>query len=88
MNRWTPDQFPERVVDWEHVLRDIVRWINLFQPYEITFDQFQSQAPIQWLTRWLRENNMANIRVYEKTATAQYNWNTSERYSAPLCIRG
>lgn len=84
VHRWTPDQFAEGVVDWEIVLRDIVNWIDLFQPYEITFDQFQSQAPIQWLNRWLREHNMSNILVYEKTATAQYNWNRANVFRTAL----
>jgi hypothetical protein len=84
VQRWTPDRFPEGVVDWQVVLKDIVRYINLFEPYEITFDQFQSQAPIQWLNKWLRENNMSNIMVYEKTATAQYNWNRAEVFRTAL----
>jgi hypothetical protein len=84
VHRWTPDQFPEGVVDWEVVLGDIVRWVDIFQPYEVTFDQFQSQAPMQWLNKWLRENNMSNIRVYEKTATAQYNWNRANVFRTAL----
>lgn len=84
IRRWTPGQFAEGVVDWEIVLKDLCRYIDLFQPYEVTFDQFQSQAPIQWLTRWLRENNMSEIRVYEKTATAQYNWNRAEVFRTAL----
>lgn len=68
IKRWKPDQFPEGVVDWEVVLEEMTRYINIFEPYEITFDQFQSSAPIQWLNKWLREQNMSHIRVYEKTA--------------------
>jgi hypothetical protein len=84
IHRWLPEQFPERVVDWEIVLGDIVRWVDLFQPYEVTFDQFQSSAPMQWLNKWLRENNMSSIRVYEKTATAQYNWNRANVFRTAL----
>lgn len=84
IHRWTPDQFPEGVVDWEIVLKDITTWIDLFQPYEITFDQFQSQAPIQWINRWLREQNLSNIMCYEKTATAQYNWNRANVFRTAL----
>ncbi len=84
VHRWTPEQFPEGVVDWEVVLRDITGWIDMFQPYEVTFDQFQSQAPIQWLNRWLREKGMSQILVYEKTATAQYNWNRANVFRTAL----
>jgi hypothetical protein len=84
IHRWTPEQFPEGVVDWEVVLRDITGWIDQFQPYEVTFDQFQSQAPIQWLNRWLREKGLSQILVYEKTATAQYNWNRANVFRTAL----
>lgn len=84
VQRWRPDQFPDGVVDWEVVLADITRYINLFEPYEVTFDQFQSQAPIQWLNTWLRDNNLTKTRVYEKTATAQYNWNRAEVFRTGL----
>lgn len=84
VQRWKPNDFPEGVVDWEVVLRDIIRYINIFQPYEVTFDQFQSQAPMQWLNTWLRQNNMSDIRVYEKTATAMHNWNRAEVFRTAL----
>jgi hypothetical protein len=84
VHRWKPSDFPEGVVDWEKVMNDIVRWVDLFEPYEVTFDQFQSSAPIQWLNKWLREHNMSHIRVYEKTATAQYNWNRANVFRTAL----
>jgi hypothetical protein len=84
VHRWKPSDFPEGVVDWEKVINDIVRWVDLFEPYEVTFDQFQSSAPIQWLNKWLREHNMAHIRVYEKTATSQYNWNRANVFRTAL----
>jgi hypothetical protein len=84
VKRWVPGQFSEGVVDWEKVLHEVVGYIDLFEPYEVTFDQFQSQAPIQWLNRWLQENNMSQVRVYEKPATAQYNWNRAEVFRTAL----
>lgn len=84
VQRWKPEQFPDGVVDWEVVLNELTRYINLFEPYEVTFDQFQSQAPIQWLNTWLRDNNLTQTRVYEKTATAQHNWNRAEVFRTAL----
>jgi hypothetical protein len=84
VHRWKPSDFPEGVVDWEKVMNDITRWVDIFQPYEVTFDQFQSSAPIQWMNKWLREHNMSHIRVYEKTATAQYNWNRANVFRTAL----
>ncbi|MDB5280905.1 MAG: hypothetical protein JWR61_5860, partial [Ferruginibacter sp.] len=34
--------------------------------------------------QWLRQNNMTETRVYEKTATAQYNWNRAEVFRTAL----
>lgn len=84
VHRWIPSEFPEGVVDWEIVMEDITRWINLFQPFEITFDQFQSAMPISYLNKWLREHNMSHIRAYEKTATSQYNWNRANVFRTAL----
>ncbi|HEY5443312.1 MAG TPA: hypothetical protein VIJ87_02330, partial [Pyrinomonadaceae bacterium] len=84
VKRWQPEQFPDRVIDWEVVLDEVVKYINIFQPYEVTFDQFQSGAPISFLNTYLRKNNMGNIRVYEKTATSQYNWNRAEVFRTAL----
>lgn len=84
VHRWLPSDFPEGVVDWEVVMKDIIRWIDLFEPYEVTFDQFQSSAPIQWLNKWAREHNMSHVRIYEKTATAQYNWNRANVFRTAL----
>lgn len=84
VHRWKPEQFDGKVIDWEIVMQDIIRWVNLFQPYEITFDQFQSSAPIQWLNKWLREHNLAHIRCYEKTATAQHNWDRANVFRTAL----
>lgn len=84
VQRWEPDKFAGGAVDWEVVLKEVTRYIVIFRPYEVTFDQFQSQAPIQWLNKWLREQNMQDVRVYEKPATAQYNWNRAEVFRTAL----
>lgn len=83
VRRWQPREFPENVIDWEIVLREVYGYINTFRPFEVTFDQFNSAAPIQWLTRACREANL-DTRVYEKTATSQTNWNRAEVFRTAL----
>lgn len=84
VKRWAPKDFPEGVVDWEIVLDELMLYIELFRPYEVTFDQFQSHAPIQALNRQIRDKGWSGIRVYEKTATAQNNWHRAEIFRTAL----
>lgn len=83
VKRWNPKEFPDGVIDWEVVLREVFGYVNAFRPYEVTFDQFNSAAPIQWLNRICREHNL-DTRVYEKTATSQSNWNRAEIFRTAL----
>jgi hypothetical protein len=83
VKRWHPSDFPGNVIDWAYVIREVVTLADLFRPYEITFDQFQSAAPIQELRRTLLGRGI-DCRVFEKTATAQHNWNRAEVFKTAL----
>lgn len=84
VKRWNPRSFPENVINWEVVLAEVVNCVNIFRPYEITFDQFNSAYPIQWLNKELRARNIGGVRVFEKTATAQSNWDRCEIFKTAL----
>lgn len=84
IKRWHPSDFPAGVIDWEAVLPEVLNYIDLFRPYEITFDQFNSAAPIQWLRRECRNKGIYETKIYEKTALAQSNWNRAEIFKTAL----
>jgi hypothetical protein len=85
IKRWNPKEFPSGVIEWEgEVLPWVLHICDLFRPYEVTLDQFQSSAPIQWLRRELRRMGIGETRVYEKTATATFNWNRAEVFKTAL----
>lgn len=84
IKRWRPQDFPEGVIQWEEVMTELLDYIDIFRPFEVTFDQFQSNAPIQFLQRELRKRGIGEVRVYEKTATAQHNWNRAEIFKTAL----
>lgn len=84
IKRWRPQEFDGGVIDWEKVVEEVVLFADLFRPYEITFDQFDSTAPIQTLNRTLREKGIGGVRVYEKVATAEYNWKRAEIFKTAL----
>jgi hypothetical protein len=84
IKRWQPQDFPDRVIVWEEVIDEVMIYADLFRPYEITFDQFDSTAPIQTLQKGLRNNGIGDVRVYEKTATPEYNWKRAEIFKTGL----
>lgn len=85
IKRWNPKDFPNQVIDWEPILAEVMEFIQFFQPYELTMDQFNSDFPIAWLRRELRNVRWGgNTRVYQKTATAQANWDRAEVFRTAL----
>jgi hypothetical protein len=84
IKRWRPGDFPNHVINWEPIITEILHYADIFRPYEITFDQFQSAAPMQELNRELRKRGIGETKVYEKTATAQVNWNRAETFKTAL----
>lgn len=85
IKRWLPKRdFASGVIDWEEVLQEIIALVKIFRPFEVTFDQFQSNAPIQFLRKELRALDIGETRVYEKTATATHNWNRAEVFKTAL----
>lgn len=84
IKRWNPQDFTDRVINWEAVLDEVLGFALLFEPVQISFDQFQNQAPMQWLRRELGRQGRSHIRVIEKTATAQHNWQRAEVFRTAL----
>jgi hypothetical protein len=84
IKRWQPDSFPGSVIDWEVIIEEVLKYIDIFRPTEVTLDQFQSAAPIQHLRRELMRRGIGETHVYEKTATAALNWNRAETFKTAL----
>lgn len=85
IKRWLPHRdFPDTgVIDWEVIMSELERYVEIYTPYEVTFDQFQSNAPIQFLRKAVRKMGKST-RVYEKTATAGHNWHRAETFKTAL----
>jgi len=73
VKRWNPADFPGHTINYLEVQQELAEYASNFRMYELTFDQFQSQSPIQWLNQELR-NRRLSTRVFEVTATAENNW--------------
>ncbi len=84
IKRWNPKDFPNGVIEWELVMREVFGWIDRFRPTDVTMDQYNSDAPIEWLVKELRMRNIGGVKVYKKTATASTNWNRAEIFKTAL----
>lgn len=84
IKRWNPKDFPDGVIEWEHVMREVFGWVDRFRPTDVTMDQYNSDAPIEWMVKELRMRNIGGVKVYKKTATATTNWNRAEIFKTAL----
>lgn len=73
IKRWQPSKFQGGVIRWPVILEEVMKFAELFFPFEITFDQHESVQPIQELSEKLNDRNIPT-RVYMKPATAELNW--------------
>lgn len=87
IKRWNPKDFEDDVIDWEPILEEIMQYCRVFRPATMTFDQHQSQWPMQWLKKHLRAAGIGETRVFEKTANSQGNWNRAEIFRTG-CYQG
>lgn len=84
VKRWDPKTFPGESIDWRIVITEVMGYLELFRPYELTLDQFQSSEPIQHLQYLLQDRGIGGIIVRELVATAENNWNRAETYKTAL----
>lgn len=86
INYWDPADFENHTIDYDVPLTWIFNnVVMMFQPQELTFDQFNSVASVQALQKMVRGAHLQkNIMVYERTATAPLNWSTWETFKAAL----
>jgi hypothetical protein len=83
IKRWEPKDFEGNAIDWELVHHEVLGYIELFRPVSISFDQYQSDAPIQALRREMSARNYATI-IELKRRTNQTNWKQAEAFKTAL----
>lgn len=86
VKRWNPADFPGHTINYLEVQKELADYAVLFHLYELTFDQFQSQGPIQWLNQELRTRR-EETRVFEVTATAENNWKRYETFKTAMNLQ-
>jgi hypothetical protein len=84
VKRWNPKDFPGETIRWQTVIDEVMLYAKIFQPYEITFDQFQSVEPIQHMNARLMQEGLSHIRVYQKQGTSEQNWYRAEAFKTAI----
>jgi hypothetical protein len=83
IKRWNPEDFPNHTIDYMSVMQELVMICDLFRPKSLTFDQFNSVAPMQWIQNEL-SNKKIPVQIFQETATKQKNWNRWELFKTAL----
>ena len=85
IHHWKPSDFPENTIDYLYVTDRLFDLIWAFKTDEFTFDQHNSEMPIQSLNRRIREQRAPKrMQVFEKTSTAQHNWARAECFKVSI----
>lgn len=84
IKRWNPKDFPGETIDWRKVIAEIVVYADIFRPYEITLDQYQSDEPIQTLQYEFMERGIEGINIYKRDPRLEQNWFTWETFKTAL----
>jgi hypothetical protein len=84
IKRWDPKNFPGQTIQWQTVIDEIIFYARIYRPYEITFDQFQSQDPIQSLRIKLGEIGLSGIMVDTRQPTNTEQWLMWENFKTAI----
>ena len=85
LHAWLPGDYEGHEIDYDDVGRDLADYLDRFMPGEMTFDQFNSVATIQFLQRHAQKMRYPKrVQIYERPATNPLNWKTYETFKTAL----
>jgi hypothetical protein len=65
------------------VLEEVLGYIDIFRPSQVSFDQFQGDAPMQWLRKQISSRGF-DTQIQLKFRTNERNWKQSETFKTAL----
>jgi hypothetical protein len=83
IKRWNPATFPGHTIVWETVIDEVYGYIDLFRPFEVSMDHYQTMDPSQRL-RTLVAPLGDSIQVVVKQPTNESNWNRAETFKTAI----
>jgi hypothetical protein len=82
---WEAQDWPDNVIDYIHVEKDLWGFVQAFKPDELTFDQWNSASSIQKLQMQVRQANFnKRVQVFCKPANSTYNFSRAETFKTAL----
>lgn len=79
-----PEDFPNHTIDWLEIMPVFVDYINSFRPFEFTFDQFNSAAPLQMLQAEAERMGASGTMIIPKVATPTINRTRAANFKTAL----
>lgn len=81
-----PDDMPNKVIDWELAVDEIVNYIRLFRPRTFSFDQFSIGPLLAQVRRKVHDLNIYDCRLVERTASLPKNQMMWDTFKAALYL--
>lgn len=79
-----PEDFDNKTIDWLEIMPIFSQYINDFRPVEFTFDQFNSNAPIQMLQADAQRQGVWETNIFVKPGTVPQNRRRAMNFKAAL----
>lgn len=79
-----PEDYPNHTIDWLEIMPVFVDYINAFRPFEFTFDQFNSAAPLQMLQAEADRLGAGGVMIMPKIATPTVNRTRAQNFKTAL----
>ena len=76
---WRPEDFPDGVIDYIYVVKELLKLLKAFRIAVMTFDHYNSIMPIQSLIARAEADGVDwRPDIHERTPTRALNWKTAE----------
>jgi hypothetical protein len=80
---WKPAEFEDHCIDYIQIEGEIAEFLTLFPITKLSFDQFSSAGTIDRLQAFAAgPRSKYRTHVFERTATAPYNWRAAEVFKS------
>lgn len=84
LHAWIPSECENHTINYLDVQEEILDWILKFRPRDVTFDQFQSNALMNFLRKEIGKKGAATMNVREVTATPSVNIKRAEIFKTAV----
>ena len=84
LHAWIPSEYENHTINYLDIQDEILDWILKFRPQDVSFDQFQSNALMNYLRREISKKGAATMNIREVTATEKVNMRRAEIFKTAI----